>query len=117
MVTQTIEKRRTRITQEEIDKARQELAQAPPISRPKEKEESRYKKAFWYGEVYCDSNGYASILDSDLTGIWLGKTDELIPYLKSKGIDGGNYSMVLIAAKEFQSEYEGLQQGHKPLQK
>jgi len=111
--------KRVRITQKDIEKAREELTQAPPVipSRPKEREKPQYKKAYWYGEIYCDSDGYASILDGDLEGVWLGKTDEFIPYLRSKGIDGGNMGLVFQAAKEFHSEHEGLKQGHRPPQK
>ena len=98
--------KRVRITRQDIEKARQELAQAPKDSppKPKTREKSQYKKDSWYGNVYCDSNGYASVTGNGLEGIWLGKTGELIPYLKSRGIDGENYNMVIEAAEEFRTE-------------
>jgi len=61
-------------------------------------------KRDWYGLVYCDPNGWASVIGDDLEGIWLGRTDEIIPYLKSRRINGQNTDMVLQAVKEFWSE-------------
>jgi len=60
-------------------------------------------KRDWYGLVYCAPNGYASIIGRNSEGIWLGKTDEIIPYLKSKEIDGTNIDSVLITVEEFWS--------------
>ena len=64
------------------------------------------QKRDWYGLVYCDSNGWASIVGGDFKGIWLGKTNEIIPYLKGRGIKGENVDIVLQAVKEFWSEKE-----------
>jgi len=107
MTMQSIKKKRVRITQKEIEGARQELAQAKesPPTRPKaEREISKWGKDFWFGLVYCDSYGHAWI--DNFKSVYLGKTEEVIPYLKKRGIDGGNVGMVLQAAKEFQSEKE-----------
>lgn len=100
-----VKPKRTRITRKDVEAARRELLKQPKSIKPKiEQEAPRYKKAFWYGLVYCDSNGWASIIGGNDNGIWLGKTDEFISYLKKRGIDGGNVDMVLQAVKEFWSE-------------
>jgi len=100
-----VKQRRTRVTKKDIETVRQQLAKQPKPIKPKiERKEPRYKKDFWYGSVYCDSNGYASIVGKELKGIWLGKTDEFIPYLKSRRIDGENVDRVSIAFQEFQAE-------------
>lgn len=97
--------KRIRVTRKDIEAAKRELLRQPKPIRPKvEQEAPRYKKDFWYGSVYCDSYGYASIIGNDLQGIWLGKVDEFIPYLKSKRIDGENVDRVLNAFEEFRSE-------------
>ena len=106
-MTVTVKQRRTRVTKKDIETARQQLAKEQKPSKPKAKvEETRYKKDFWYGLVYCDSNGHAWIadLDGEVKPVYLGKADEFIPYLKSKRIDGENVDMVLQATKEFWSE-------------
>jgi hypothetical protein len=100
-------KKRVRITRKEIEKAKQDLTQAKefPLIKPKAKrEKSQWGKDFWYGEIYCNSSGYASIVGNDLKEIWLGRTDELIPFLKHKGIDGENYNMIIQAAQELREE-------------
>lgn len=100
-----VKQRRTRVTKKDIETVRQQLAKQPKPVKPKiERKAPRYKKDFWYGSVYCDSNGWSSIVGDKLEGVWLGKTDEIIPYLRSKGIDGENVDMVLQATKEFWSE-------------
>ena len=102
-----VKPKRIRVTRKDIETARQQLAKQPKLIKPKiEQEAPRYKKDFWYGLVYCDSNGWASIVGDKLEGIWLGKTNEIIPYLKSRRIDGENVDMVLQATKEFRSEKE-----------
>ena len=104
----TVKQRRTKVTKKDIEAARRELLKQPKqlIKSKIERETLRYKKDFWYGSVYCDSNGWASIVGDNLEGIWLGKTDEVIPYLKSRRIDGENVGMVLQAIKEFRTEKE-----------
>jgi len=105
-----VKPKRIRVTRKDIETARYELLKQPKPVKPKiEQEAPRYKKDFWYGWVYCDSNGWASIVGEQssegvLQGVWLGKTGEFIPYLKSRRIDGENVDMVLQAAKEFWSE-------------
>ena len=100
-----VKQRRTRVTKKDIETVRQQLAKQPKPVKPKiERKEPRYKKDFWYGSVYCDSNGWSSIVGDKLEGVWLGKTDEIISYLKSRRIDGENVDMVLQATKEFWSE-------------
>ena len=97
--------KRVRITRRDIEKARQELAQAPKGSPPKpkaEKEKARWRKDFWHGLVYCDSYGHA--WTDNFEPVYLGQTEEIIPYLKSRGIDGENYNMVIEAAEEFRAE-------------
>jgi len=104
MTTKTIKKKRVRITRQDIEKARQELTQvkeSPPVS-PKAKEKPKWAKDSWFGLVYCDSYGHAWI--DEFEPVYLGKTDEIIPYLKSRGIDGENVAIVLIAVKEFRTE-------------
>lgn len=103
-----VKPKRIRVTRKDIEAAKRELLRQPKPIRPKvEQEAPRYKKDFWYGAVYCDSYGYASIIGNDLQGIWLGKIDEFIPYLKSKRIskeDANDFDKVLNAFQEFRSE-------------
>ena len=61
-------------------------------------------KRDWHGLVYCDSNAWASIIGDNLEGIWLGRTDESIPYLKSRHIDGENVDIVLQTVRQFHSK-------------
>jgi len=102
--------RRTRITREDIEAARQQLAKPQRQSTAKtEERQPRPKKDTWYGLVHCDSYGHAWIaefIDGEAKSIYLGKTDEFIPYLKSKRIDGENVLRVLQANREFRSEKE-----------
>lgn len=72
--------------------------------RAKKEQRRPSGKRDWYGLVYCGSNGGASIVGDDLKGVWLGKADEIIPYLKSRRINGEDVNMVLQASKEFWSE-------------
>lgn len=75
--------------------------------KKKAKQESREKqKKGWYGLVYCEGE-YASIIDfidGSAEAIYLGKTDEIIPYLKSREISGENINSVLLAAEDFRAE-------------
>lgn len=63
-------------------------------------------KQDWYGLVWCDSNGWASIIGDDRKGIWLGETREIIPYLKCRHIDGENVDMVLQAIRQLHPKEE-----------
>ena len=97
--------KRVRITRRDIEKARQELAQVkePVLTKPKVTgEKPKWGKGFWFGLVYCDSYGHAWI--DNFEPVYLGKTDEVIPYLRSKRIDGENVDIVLQAVKEFRTE-------------
>lgn len=73
-------------------RAKKEAAKAPP------------GKKDWYGLVYCDSNGYASIIGKNCQGIWLGRTDEIIPYLRKRHITGERVDTVLGAVEDFRAE-------------
>lgn len=86
-----------------IDEIKSELQ---TIRAKKEANQPDRGKRNWYGLVYCDSNGWASIIGDNLEGIWLGKTDEIIPYLRSRRIDGENVDMVLQAIKQLHSKEE-----------
>lgn len=82
----------------------------------KAEQESREKqKKGWYGLVYCDGE-YASIIDfidGSAEAICLGKTDEIIPYLKSQGIGGDNINSVLLAAEDFRAEQKNQEKTAK----
>lgn len=84
-----------------VDEIKAELNE---VRAKKESEGSSREKKDWHGLVYCDSNGYCSISGKDLEGVWLGRTDEIIPYLKSRGISGDNVDSVLLAVEEFRAE-------------
>ncbi len=109
-MTTATRQRRTRITREDIEAARQQLAKPQRQSAPKtEERQPRPKKDTWYGLVHCDSYGHcwiADFIDGEAKSIYLGKTDEFIPYLKSKRIDGENVLRVLQANRELRSEKE-----------
>ena len=99
-----VKQRRTRVTRKDIESARRELLEQPnPIRAKADVEAPRYRKDSWYGLVYCDSNGWASIVGDKLEGVWLGKTSEFIPYLRRNGIDGENAAEVLRAYGQFHS--------------
>ena len=101
--------------------------QGPTITKPKtadeirtELEELRAKKAAkkaaapgkrdWYGLIYCSGSGWCSIADFDESGqvkpMWLGKTDEFIPYLRRRNIAGENITTTLAALEDFRAEKE-----------
>lgn len=63
-----------------IDEIKAEL---DTIRTKRESNKPKRDKQDWYGLVYCDSNGWASIIGDNLEGIWLGRKDEIIPYLKA----------------------------------
>ena len=86
-----------------IDEIKAELE---TIKSKKETNKPKRDKRDWYGLVYCDSNGWTSIIGHNLKGTWLGKTDEIIPYLKSRRIDGENVDMVLQAVRQIHSMEE-----------
>jgi len=105
MTTKAIKKKRTRVTQKDIERARHELTRAKessPVKTKPEKERPKWGKDSWHGSVYCDSYGHAWI--DNFEPVYLGKTDEIVPYLKGKEINGENVDMVLQAAKFFWSE-------------
>lgn len=83
-----------------IDQIKAELEE---IRAKKEAQQPPGKKD-WYGLIYCDSNGYASIIGKDCEGIWLGRTDEIIPYLKKRHITGERVDTVLGAVEDFRAE-------------
>lgn len=77
-------------------------AELAAVRAQKAKPERQSKS--WFGLIFCDDNGYASIVGPELHGIWLGKTSEIIPYLKRKGIDGEYVDTVLQAVQDFRAE-------------
>jgi hypothetical protein len=76
------------------------------IKTKKETNKPKRDKRDWYGCVYCDLNGWASIIGDNLEGIWLGRKDEIIPYRKSMHTDGENVDMVLSAVRQLHSKEE-----------
>jgi hypothetical protein len=86
-----------------IDEIKAELE---TIRAKKEANKPERDKRDWYGWVYYDPNGWASIIGDNLEGIWLGRTDKIIPYLKSRHIDGKNVDMVLQAVRQLHSKEE-----------
>jgi len=79
-------------------------AELEEVRAKKEATKSPPGKKDWHGLVYCDSNGYASIIGKNGQGIWLGKTDEIIPYLKKRHITGERVDTVLGAVEDFWAE-------------
>lgn len=86
----------------DIDEIKSELE---TIRSKKDANRTERGKRDWYGLVFC-VNGYASIIGDNCEGIWLGKEDEIIPYLKSKGINGEDVGLVLMAVEEFRKANE-----------
>lgn len=84
-----------------LDEIKAELEE---IRAKKEAAKAPSGKKDWYDLVYCDSNGYASIIGKNGEGIWLGKTDEVIPYLKKRHITGERVDTVLGAVEDFRAE-------------
>lgn len=78
-------------------------AELDALRAQKENERPTLEKKDWYGLVFCDPGGYCSIADLD-GEIWLGKTDEVIPYLKKNRVDGENIGSVLLAVEDFRAE-------------
>lgn len=89
-----------------VDEIKAELDEVRAQKRATKKEAEKFapEKKDWYGLVYCDANGDASIADFNDGGIWLGKTTEIIPYLKSRRVDGNNVNSVLQAVEDFREE-------------
>ena len=88
-----------------VDKSIDEIkAELEEIRAKKEAKQPPPGKKDWYGLVYCDSNGYASIIGKNCQGIWLGRTDEIIPYLKKRHITGERVDTVLGAVEDFRME-------------
>lgn len=88
-------------TVKNIDEIKAELE---TVKAKKEANKQGRDKRGWYGCVHCDPSGWASIIGDDCRGIWLGKTSEIIPYLKSRHIDGENVDIVLQAVRQLHSE-------------
>jgi hypothetical protein len=84
-----------------IDEIKAELE---TIKAKKKANKPERNKRDWYGLVYCNSNGWASIIGDNCEGIWLGKTSEIIPYLRSRHINGENVDMVLSAVRQLHSK-------------
>lgn len=101
-------RKRTRITRQDIETARQQLAEQPMTIRPKpEDDEPKLKKESWHGLVSCDSYGWcwiADFIDGEARSIRLGRTEEFIPFLKRHKIDGQNVLSVLHAHRLFAPE-------------
>jgi len=84
-----------------VDEIKAELDNVRAKKKAEQKQAGKTppEKKGWYGLVYCDSNGFASI-----DGIWLGESAEIIPYLKKQGINGENINSVLVAVEDFRVE-------------
>jgi hypothetical protein len=89
------------VTVKHVDEIKAELE---TVRARKEARKPERDKRDWYGLVYCDPNGWASIVGDNLEGIWLGRTDEIIPYLRSRRINGQNIDMVLQAVSQLHSK-------------
>ena len=88
-----------------VDKSIDEIkAELEEIRAKKDSNKPLPSKKDWFGLVYCDSNGYASIIGNNGEGIWLGRTDEIIPYLKKRHITGERVDTVLGAVEDFRAE-------------
>lgn len=88
-----------------VDKSIDEInAELEEIRAKKKSKQPPPGKKDWYGLVYCDSNGYASIIGKNCQGIWLGRTDEVIPYLRKRHITGERVDTVLGAVEDFRAE-------------
>jgi len=88
-------------------KAELEAVKAEKKAKAAERRKKEAEKKDWYGLVYCDKYGWCWIEDlEDGEGkpVCLGRTEEFIPYLRERGIDGENVVSVLIASQEFLSE-------------
>ena len=85
------------------DKTFNEIQEELEAVKAKKKNKKPREKRDWYGLVYCGDNGWTSIIGDNCQGVWLGKTNEIIPYLKSKHIDGEKVDSVLMAVEEFWS--------------
>jgi len=96
-----------------VDEIKAELDEVRAKKAAKKGKEPEPKKKDWYGLVYCDSNGYASIIGRDQKGIWLGKASEFIPFLKSRGITGENVDSVLSALEDFRAEQKNQEKTTK----
>jgi len=93
----------------------EEQLKAARTKRQAEQDAKERHKKGWYGLVYCEGE-YASVADFGGKGICLGRTDEIIPYLKSKGINGENINSVIHAAEDFRAEQkEGQKNQEKPV--
>jgi len=103
-------RKRIRVTRKDIEAAREGLASQPkPARRQAEREGPKYRKDSWYGLVCCDAYGHSwinDLVDGEAKSVYLGKTEEFIPYLKDRDIDGENVLRVLNALQQFRSEMD-----------
>lgn len=67
--------------------------------RQAEREIRERQKKGWYGLVHCGE--YASISTESSKPIWLGKSSEVVPYLKQNNVDGENLMTVLSVMEGF----------------
>ena len=85
-----------------IDEIKAELEKVKAEKKPQPERQKRD----WFGLVFCN-DGWASVSDVNSNPIWLGKTDELIPFYKKRGFDGENIDLAIHLAKEFKEIPEG----------
>lgn len=95
-----------------VEQNAEEQLQAIRAKRQAEQEAKERQKKGWYGLVYCEGE-YASIAGFDGQGIWLGRTDEIIPYLKSKGINGENINSVIQTVEDLWEEQKNQEKPTK----
>ncbi len=100
------DKNRIRITKAEIEKARNEILSASSrttAKKAKPKWERKYNN-FWWGVLYCDHQGLAIIATPKDNDRILGKTEEILPMLKSRKVNKEDPQDIIKAVQQFQAE-------------
>lgn len=97
--------RRTRITKQDIARAREYLLK-PPEKKPLEDTEPTPKAASgrWKGSIYCTPEGWAWITDLRLELVCLGRADEVLAILKNRKVDPEDVAEVLQAVEEYRGQ-------------
>jgi hypothetical protein len=102
-VVKTKTKRRTRLTRKDIEKAREAiLAEAKSIAKPK-RQTSRKASGQYWGLIYIDSYGSAWFYVKG-ENKWLGKSEEIVPMLRSARASPDDPVAVFEAIWRFRSE-------------
>ena len=85
-------------------------AELDAIKAKKEVAPKTREKPGYYGLIFCDDYGWCWLADDTLQTKCLGRTEEIIPYLKKRGITGEKVTEVFQAVREYPREKKACPQ-------